>query len=319
MNNNSNAMSEAEKVINGEIFIKDLFSYTSFGLHNYDEVESVEQIIHYSPLVLRCYFNRKGTWITYNNISIKHSHPSYNGTLNRRIPKYINDVFETALDFKYDDESAYTSVKMMGFIYLNTFVNKWVVKDEILRNSYFSKFIDEFDIQRYGQYKDRNGKITSSEYIKASNLAGFKWYNLFINQIKKQKEVDTIVSSFISKDISNYVLSDYLNFCKQYITMNKMDESDSNTCDYKWKCKFYYYDLVNKKDAYMLTDLVYENGIDLGFPLYYSTDRKYYKADILFGIFSNEQSEDNVLFRINDAVKLINLNISGYQDILNGM
>ena len=313
-----NTKNKIEKEIDGELYIQDPFSFSPFSSLAYieNDIDSIDQIIHYSPLTLRCYYNKKGIWVTYHDISIKQSHPSYNATLNRKIPRYMNDVFAEALDFKYDDESAYTSVKMMGFIYLNTFVDKWILKDETIRKPYFSKFIDEFNISRYPQYKDRHGNIICEDIIKAINLAGFKWYNLFINQIKKQTEVSNILSSFISKDVSDYVLNDYLTLGNKYIIVNKIDESNLNTSVYKWKCKFYYYDLIDKKDTFILTDLVDENPSELGFPLYYSNTKKYYRADILFGTFDKEE---HILFEIHDVVKIINLKIAEYQTILYGV
>jgi hypothetical protein len=336
MNNNLDEMCKivnkskkvVEKIINDKVYIKEAFAFSNNlnSLNTFDntfEVESVNQIIHYSPLILRCFYSRKGTWIEYNNISIEKSHPSYNSILNRRIPKYMNDVIETALDFKYENENGYTSVKIIGFIYLNTFINKWILKEESINRNFYNKFIDDFDIHHFCQYKDRDGNLLCDKEIKGSALSGFKWYNILKNKDNKINTIINTLSPILSSDITNYILKDYLALPTDYMIKNNvectLDNNTTNTnINGKWKCKFYYYNLISKKCETMLTNLSYENNIELGFPLYYSKDKKYYRADILF-ILESDTDQSNILFQINDVAKIINLNVSEYQDIINGM
>lgn len=355
-----------EKEINGELYILD------GSLEQFKNNES--SIVFYSPLTLYCFYSRKGQWIYHNDISIKYSHPVTSFFFGKKVPKYIDDALEEAFSFRNEEESGYSSVDIMGYIYLNTFIKKWIIKDESKREQLNATFyIDEFDDKLYysNSYKDRHG-CTRYDYKRASVIAGMQWINIVIEEMKKREIVKNILSLYcIPNDIIEYVLYPYLeysylindnmftSFLNQetvnneeqiniapynedenirkvvqaklgskektlvpysIINLNNRVKEDELT-KYRWVCKLYYYCYSSQSEKFEFKDLSVENGMALGFPLHYNTNKKYYRADILFviKIDSKDKEEEKILFRANDVVKIINLKISEYKSFLNYM
>ena len=196
-----------KKEINGELYILD------GPLNQFKNNES--SIVFYSPLTLYCFYSRKGQWIYHNDIPIKYSHPVTSFFFSKKVPKYIDDALEEAFSFRNEEESGYSSVDIMGYIYLNTFIKKWIIKDESKRDQLNATFyIDEFNDKIYysNSYKDRHG-CTRYDYKRASVIAGMQWINIVIEEMKKREIVKNILSLFcIPNDILEYILYSYLEY-----------------------------------------------------------------------------------------------------------
>ena len=81
--------------------------------------------IYYSPFVLLQYYNKKRSYSYHTEIDITHSHQVINNfdsfSNTNTVPKYIRNAYQEEMDFIYDDESAFTKVKVL-WIYLYKYV-----------------------------------------------------------------------------------------------------------------------------------------------------------------------------------------------------
>lgn len=274
--------------------------------------------IYYSPFVLLQYFNKKCIHCYHSEIDITYSHQVKNQfnefcDLNR-VPKYIANAFEEEKDFIYDDESAYTKVTYCGFIFINMFM--YYMKP--LKNvNYFSYYTDDEDVRYFSQVKDKVGNDLSLKYHYASLKVGLKWMKVIHQTLNLLDVCKTSISKILSDDVCNHILSDYiqysdlikLNSTKRLENVDITSITNDELDKYEWICYLHYYCLIDKVEKIEKQSFYCKDGLTLGFPIYYSKDKKYRKAEVLF---CDRNDHSIVYLRMPEITNIQNLKLYLY-------
>ncbi len=304
----------------GETFINEKGDeYLACGITKFNDGKP----IYYSPFVLLQYFSKKGAYSYHTEIDITESHQVVNYfnefSNSVKVPKYIANAYQEEIDFRYDDESGYTKVKYCGFIFINMFMYH-MKPTEKKPSSYSSYYTDDEDVIYFSQVKDRYNNDLSLKYKDASLKVGLKWMKMINQTIKIMEECKQTLQTYISGDVCNHILSEYIEY-SDLVKLNKQTEfsltvetsveiTDEILDNYEWICYLDYYCLKDKVEKVEKVSLYCKDGLTLGFPIYYSRDKKYRKAEVQF---CDKQDNRIVYVRMPEVTNIQNLKLYLYK------
>jgi hypothetical protein len=301
---------------------------------------SNNEIFKYIPLSIISYYNRKRVYnyIDIVDTSISHlvSYKNYDKYYYDYdeyykldydiVPYYIKESYHNIMNFKFDDESAYTKCKVKGYILLNILAYEFMtikIDDNVVEPNDIA-FLQTnekvrinsqvqgsrlFDGPGYDKYKP--------EYLKAAIIAGIKYSNILSNHKKLN-----FINNYICDDVCNFILKDYIydniklnekyfgelnknnRDINEYLSKNIEDNIDK----FEWLCDLYYvsnkkYKKYKKNMRDKITiKLSYESGTTIGFPIDFQDNRYYTYAQIFFCL----KNKPNIIFIKSDYIRLHN-------------
>ena len=156
-----------------------------------------------------------------------------------------------------------------------------------------SYYEDDEGVHYYSQLTDIGNKDLTLKYKYASLKVGFKWIKMVQDISTMLKICNNFLEDRISSDVCNHVLPNYIQYSDLVKLNEDIDTSWINDMDinslteedldyYEWVCYLHYYCLKDKVEKVEKQPFYCKDGLTLGFPIYYSKNKKYRKAEIVF-------------------------------------